>query len=292
VSVAPQPTVYLNGTLVPQNQALIPVTDRGFLYGDGLFETVPVHAGRPFAVVAHFARLKAGAAQLGIALPFDRHGFADILEAVRQANSLSDALLRVTITRGSGVLPVPDPSGCHQPTVVVMGRPMPAHTDGDADWGIAAVIAPQIATPAAVLDPTVKSGNFLSHILATAYARAHGAGEAILLHGNGTVAEGATSNLFGVWNGTLNTPAADGSILPGITRRVVLDLAKKLAIPLREGTIAEADLAMADELFVTNSGWGVMALTQLNQAPVGDGQAGPVSLRLRDAYRAHVAFAP
>jgi len=281
--------VYLNGALVPQNEAMIPVTDRGFLYGDGVFETIPVHAGQPFALGLHFARLKTGAAQIGIVLPFEGSQFGDIIESVCHANNLSHGLLRVTVTRGSGVAPVPDPSGCDRPTVVMMGRSLPTH-DG-ANWGIKAVIAPQIATPAAALDPTVKSVNFLSHILATAHARAHGANEAILLHGSGNVAEGAVSNLFGVWNGTLNTPAADGTILPGITRRVVLDLAPNLSIPVREGSISGADLATADELLVTNSGWGVMAVTHLNGAPIADGQPGPISLRLRDAYRAHVAAA-
>jgi len=287
--------VYLNGAFVSADQAVVPVTDRGFLYGDSVFETVRAYGGHVFSGTDHFHRLAASATALGIPLPFGEDEFLATLDRLMALNNLENAMVRVTVSRGSGPAPVPDPSGCKSPTVVAMVRPASL---ADADWshGIGAVVVPVQATPKAVLNPAIKSGNFLSHVMAIAHAKshgdsdAHGGVEAILLDAKGHVAEGAVSNVFGVWNGTLNTPP-DGDILPGITRKVVLDLAHTLAIPVREGVINGQDLKDADELFVTNSGWEVMPVTRLNGIPLGNGEPGPITRRLHEAYRKKVMAA-
>jgi branched-chain amino acid aminotransferase len=277
---------------MPAEQAVVPVSDRGFLYGDSIFETVRAYGGKAFAGADHYQRLAESAKSVGIALPFGKSAFLTILDELLAANDLLDAMVRVTVSRGSGPAPVPDPSGCHSPTVVAMARPAPRLDEATWSRGIGAVVVPVQSTPKAVLNPTVKSGNFLSHILAIVHAKAHdtgeGAVEAILLDSKGRVAEGAVSNVFGVWNGTLNTPAADGDILPGITRKLVLDLARSLSIPVREGAISGLDLGDADELFVTNSGWEVMPVTRLNGVVLADGRVGPITRRLHEAYQKKV----
>ncbi|MBI5136435.1 MAG: aminotransferase class IV [Nitrospirae bacterium] len=283
------PIVYLNGAFVPAEAASVSVFDRGFLYGDSVFETVRAYGGKAFAVGEHYERLAGSASRIGMALPFERTGFARILAELLAENGLDNAMLRFTVSRGVGPAPVPDPAGCESPTVVVLPRPVPPWDREAWRAGIATVISPVPATPPEVLDPAAKTGNFLSHIMAIAHARSHGAREAILLDAKGNVAEGAASNLFGVWNGALTTPPADGAILPGVTRALVLQVAREEGITCREEAISPYLLGRADELFVTNTGWEVMPVAAVNGRPIGDGRAGPVAERLLAAYRRLVA---
>jgi len=279
------PWVWLNGRFEAAETARVSVFDRGFLYGDGLFETIRAYGGRLFRPEAHHARLAAGAARIGIVPPFDGPGFTDLLARTLERNGLSDALLRLTLTRGAGP-PVPDPAGCDAPTVLVVPRPAPP-VDADA-WrrGLAAE-----RVTAGGAGGGLKSTSFLPHVLALRGARSHGADEALLVNPAGEVAEGSISNLFGVWEGTLATPPLAAGGLPGVTRALVLELAARLGIRAEERTLAAKALADAEELFVTGTGWEVMPLTRLDGQPVGSGMPGPVTERLHRAYRGLVEAA-
>ena len=276
--------VYLNGLFLPAAEARVSVFDRGFLYGDSVFETLRAYHGRVFAANEHFQRLARSAAAVGINLPFDGAGCAHILDGCLGENRLTDAILRLCVSRGQGV--VPNPQGSGPPTVVAFTRPPPDPCLWET--GIGAIVSTVRATPPEVLDPGIKSGNFLSHTLAIAEAGARGADEAILLNDRGQVAEGAVSNLFGVWDGILKTPPEDAHILPGITRGLVLELARENGLKVSEAPLSVDDLARAEELFVSNAGWEVMPVTALAGKPVAEGRPGPLTQAILSAYRARV----
>jgi branched-chain amino acid aminotransferase len=269
--------VYLNGRLVRAAEARVSVFDRGFLYGDGVFETVRAYGGRLFMAEAHFERLRRSAAYAGIALPFDDEGFTRML--LQALGRQRDALVRVTVTRGEGP-PVPNPAGAGPPTVLAVARPAP---DVAFEQGIALATGPWV-----VADGGAKTLSYLGSVVALAEARRRGADEAVRLNPAGEVAEGSVSNLFGVWSGTLSTPPPEAGILAGVTRAVVLDLARRAALDVAECTIRPEALAAADELFVTSTGWEVMPVTRLDGVPVGGGKPGPVTARLAAWFRAAV----
>jgi branched-chain amino acid aminotransferase len=266
--------VYLNGDLVPAAEARVSVFDRGFLYGDGVFETVRAYGGRLFMAEAHHARLVRSAAWAGIALPFDRAGFVRILELA--LGDRRDALVRLTVTRGEGP-PVPDPAKAGTPTVLGVARPAP---EADFERGIALATGPW-----RVAHGQAKVISHVGAVVALGEARRRGADEAVRLNPAGEVAEGSVSNLFGVWAGTLATPPLDAGILAGITRGIVLDLARRGALCVMERTIRPEALRKAQELFVTSTGWEVMPVTALDGAPVGGGKPGPVTARLANLFR-------
>jgi len=266
--------VYLNGRLVPAAEARVSAFDRGFLYGDGVFETVRAYGGRLFMPDAHHARLVRSAAYAGIALPFDAQGFTRILE--QALGRQRDALVRITVTRGEGP-PVPDPAGAGPPTVLAVARPAP---QVDFGQGIGLATGPWV-----VADGGAKTLSYLGAVVALAEARRRGADEAVRLNPAGEVAEGSVSNLFGVWSGILATPPLEAGILAGVTREVVLDLARQGALDVAECTIRPEALKAADELFVTGTGWEVMPVTRLDGAPVGGGGPGPVTARLAGLFR-------
>lgn len=284
----PEPRVYLNGAFVAASEARVSVFDRGFLYGDGVFETVRAYGGTVFEARAHYARLARGLEVLGIPVPFSLAGFRRILAGCLAENGLTDAVLRLSVTRGEGP-PAPAPTGNEAPTVAALPRPFTPPEAGAWARGLSAVTSPVRATPPEVLDPAVKGLSFLSHVLALRDARARGADEALLLNARGEVAEGSVSNLFGVWDGVLVTPPVSAGALPGVTRQVVLELAREAGIPAREEPIPETRLTDAEELMVTNSVWEVMPLARLDGAAAGG--PGPVTRRLADLFRERVLAA-
>ncbi len=279
--------VYLDGRYLPAEQARVPIFDHGFLYGDGVFETVRAYGGVVFAAEDHFKRLEASAHGIGIPLPFALAGFQNILDGCLSRNKMTEAIVRLSISRGVGdpwpAAPVPG-----IPTVSAFTRPCPQVSATDWASGIAVQVSDITATPSTAIPSGIKSCNFLSHGLALRAARAEGASEAILLNDRGEVAEGTVSNLFGVWNGVLITPPESADILPGITRRNVLELARETELEVQQKPIPAKRLARADELFVTNSGWEIMPVTTVDGKPVGQGAAGPVTTALHKAYKARV----
>jgi branched-chain amino acid aminotransferase len=270
---------HVNGDLVPAEEATVSVRDRGFAYGDAAFETLRAYGGDVFAWDAHADRL----ARTCRLLELD-HGLAaaDLRERVAEtleANGLTDAYVRLSVTRGvqPGKL-TPDPDV--DPTVVVVVKELPrGGRDGSPVWdGPARTrVVDTRRIPDEALPAAAKTHNYLNGVLARLELRGTDADEAILRDADGNLAEGATSNLFLVRDDVLHTPTLDGPVLPGITRSVVTELAADAGIAVETGRYSPADLRDADEAFLTNTTWEVRPVASVDDATVG---GGPVTERL------------
>lgn len=283
------PWVWLDGALVRENAARISPADRGFLLGDGLFETMRAYGGRPFRLADHLARLEAGAARIGLELPDD---LRDAVAVTLEANDLDNAAVRITVSRGvtgPGLTPPLEA----EPTVLVTARAYRPR----AEWythGIAANFA------SGRLDEHrasagLKQLGYLDGVLALREARAAGAEDALLLDTEGHVAEAAASNLFVVVGGVLRTPPLSCGILPGITRAVVLELAAARGLATREEPLTPATVSTAEEAFLTSSLRELVPLTRLSGRTLGNGSPGAITRALLEDYqrqaRAHAAAA-
>ncbi|MEX1204621.1 MAG: aminotransferase class IV [Dongiaceae bacterium] len=273
-------TVFLNGALVNSGAARIDPADRGLLLGDGLFETLRAYGGALFRLDAHLARLAAGAAAIAIPLPMAVAALADAVSATLRANGLTDAGLRITLTRGPGprgLAPPPEP----RPTLLITAVPYAGEGDTGAVRACLAGAPRNEHSPSA----TLKTLGYLDNVLAAAEARARGCDEAILRNTAGRLAGGARGNLFVVAGGALLTPPPREGALPGIARATVLELARGRGIEVRETPIDTAALAAAAEAFLTNSLIEVLPLGSIDGRPVGDGGVGPLTAALRAGYR-------
>ena len=274
--------VYLNGSLLPLSQARLSPLDYGFLYGYGLFETMRAYSGHIFRLEKHLARLSHSAKLLGIELMSDIPDLEKALYDTLQANNLSNARIRLTLSGGEGE-PVPDLLP-QNPTVIIVARrytPYPRQVYEQGFKAIVSRIRRNTQSPASV----IKSLNYLDNLLARRETRLAGADEAILLNEQGFLAEGSMSNIFLVSDSTLLTPSEDSGILPGITREVILELAPSMDLKTIERKIALKELLQADEAFFTNSLIEIMPLTQVSGQNIGSGIAGTVTQQLIAAYK-------
>jgi branched-chain amino acid aminotransferase len=289
--------VNIDGRLLPPAEAHVSVFDRGFLYGDSVYEVVRTYSGRPFELQAHLVRLAHSASLIGLTLPWDAGRLASevvrTLDAARGPDADDPAAapwnrgertVRIVITRGSGDLGL-DPSLAVAPTSIIIvhplaGPPATAYRDGVE---ACVVGVPRAAPPAA--DPSAKTGLHLPHVLAVREARGRGAYEALLTDGRGHVTEGASSNLFAVREGRVRTPHLGAGILEGVTRGVVIRLAREAGVAVEETALTVAELEAATELFITSTAREILPVTRLGGRPVGDGRVGPVTRRLHDAFR-------
>jgi aminodeoxychorismate lyase len=269
--------IFLNGQFVPEERAVVSVLDRGFLYGDGLFETMRIFNGKPFRWREHLERFQSGSEFLKIKLPFASEalrGFADELIA---KNNLPDALLRVTLSRGIGVRGY-SPKGAENPTIVMSLHPAPRNDDKSPRWKL---IASTHRLPANEPLAHFKTCNKLAQILARAEADAAGAEEALLLNTDGFVVEGASSNLFWIEDETICTPPLASGVLPGVTRAVVLEICKKLGLKTSQANIGIEGLKSADGVFVSLSSFGIVEAASL------DGHAlklSPFAEKIQESY--------
>jgi len=274
-------TVYLNGTLIPRRQAMISVMDYGFLYGFGLFETMRAYHGQVFRLDRHLGRLARSAELLGLAAEIP-----DLTDAVRETirvNRLSDARIRITVSIGEGGM-VPDPGTCRKPTVLILAGPYRPYSEPVYERGFRAVTSSIHRNSQSPLS-RLKSANYLESLLAKQEARNAGADEALCLNEKGLLAEASMSNIFLVSDGSLLTPKEDSGILAGITREAVLELADRLKIGFSERDISPEEVCPAEEAFLTNSLIEIMPLTRVDGQPIGSGRPGPVTHKLRAAYR-------
>ncbi|MCI0736796.1 MAG: aminotransferase class IV [Beijerinckiaceae bacterium] len=260
--------VWLNGRIVALEEAHVSAADRGFLLGDGLFETMPVYKGRVFDLEAHLERLGSGLALLSLSAAVDltklRTGIAHFLAA----EAAVSAVLRVTITRGPGPRGLAPPEAPH-PAAVMSLSLMPPSRETPLSLHVATVTRRNEHSPLS----RIKALPYLDNMLALQEARAHGADEALLLNTRGTIACASTANLFAIRNGRLETPPVCDGALPGTMRALVLSLANEVGLAAVEHSLNVEDLAAADEVFVTNSISRVVAVKECNGKPLG-GRAG------------------
>ena len=276
------PRVLVNGQARAPEEAAVSVFDRGFQYGDGVFETIALVDGEFRDQDAHLARLARGAELLGIPAPQPGAFEADMAELARGLGSGDRAVIKLNYTRGSGgrgLLPPAEPA----PTRVAMRLPWPGHPAEWADAGVRLITCRTRQVSGAALDGRIKSMNQLNHIVARMEWTDPGIAEGLLRDGEGRVVEGTVSNLFLVRDGELVTPDLAGAGLPGITRGRVLEVAESLRIPVRAGAVWPGDLSGADELFLTNSIIGIWPVCELDGRSVADGAPGPVTRRLQRA---------
>lgn len=272
--------IFLNGRLVAAGEACIDPADRGFLLGDGLFETLRSTKGRPERLDAHLARLAAGAAALGIPLPLAPRKIKSGLAETLKANKLTKnrAALRITLTRGPGprgLLPPEAPA----PTLMIVASALAA-VEAEPAVAVLATMRRNEHSPLANL----KTLNYLDNLLARRAAAEQGADEALLLNTAGRLASASAANLFLVRGRSLFTPPLTEGVLPGVTRAAVLELATALNLEAHETPLALDDLWRCEEAFLTNSLIGLRPLVALGGKGLGDGQPGPVTRRLAEAY--------
>jgi len=275
--------VWIDGEILDAAEARVPVTDHGLLYGDGIFEGLRVYAGRIFRLDAHMARFEAAARAIALALPGGIAAVREIVIETVRAHGVDDAYVRLIATRGDGPLGV-DPTSCPRARLICIADRVHIYPPEKLSRGLDLVTSSLRRPPADVLDPRIKSLNYLNNAMAKLEARQRGADEALMLNVQGMVAEASVANVFVVRNGILLTPPATDGALEGITRSTVLDLAATLGIPAREQTLGRFDFFSADEAFLTGSGAGIVPVRSLDGRVVGSGSPGAVFERIRAAF--------
>lgn len=278
--------VSIDGQIRLATEAAIPVTDRGFMYGDGVFETLRIYGGRIFAWDRHLQRLRDGCDRLGIDLQVDDATLEEWIEALLAANDLVEAYLKIMVSRGvtGGRL---RPSHDVTPTVVIVCEPLPRGGQGGApSWDTPAACAtvetqrtPDAAVPSG-LKPLAYLNGIIAHLDAPAWAD-----EPLLRDASGHIVEGAVSNLFIVTEAGLQTPPAAGDLLAGVTRSVVCDLAAAERLPVRKDPITPELLYAADEAFLTNTTWEIRPIARVDAVEY---DPGPVTALLQHRYAAEV----
>jgi len=279
--------VWIDGAVVDGSQARIPVTDHGFLYGDGIFEGIRLYSRRIFRFDDHLSRLAVGARCLALTIPGGIEAVRRIVIDTARAHGRDDAYLRLIVSRGEGSLGV-DPTTCKDPRIVCIADQVRLYPEEKVQSGIALVTSSLRRPAPDVLDPRVKSLNYLNSALAKLEARRQGADEALLLNGAGRVVEASVANVFAVRAGRLLTPPASDGALEGLTRATVLELAGEQRVAAEERSLGRFDLIAAEEVFLTGSGAGIVAVGSLDGIGIGKGGPGPITRRIRQAFERYV----
>lgn len=280
---------YIDGVRFAPEEAKVSVYDRGFLYGDTVFETIRTYGGRAFALDEHLARLERSAEKVAIPLPVTRAALAAEISAAVAAAANAESYARVVLSRGEGPLGL-DPSLASRPLRVILVEPLvplpeELYRDGVAVMTVRTERAGDGAQGA-------KVGNYLASLLALRQARAAGAHEAIVLDAAGRVVEGTTSNVFLIARDVLVTPPDAAGILAGITRAIVLELAPSAGLEPREASFTPAELSAADEAFLSSSLREIMPIVRVDGKAVGAGVPGPKTRALHAAFRIRAGAAP
>jgi branched-chain amino acid aminotransferase len=279
--------VWIDGKLYDKDDAKVSVYDHGLLYGDGVFEGIRVYSGRIFEAEAHLERLWASAKAIRLAIPMSREQMRVAMEETVRANNFRDCYMRLVVTRGVGYLGL-NPNKCPVPTVIVITDTIDMYPKEMYEKGMAVITASVIRNHPNALSPRIKSLNYLNNILAKIEAVDAGVPEAIMLNHEGNVAECTGDNIFIVRGGVVLTPGTADGILEGITRKVIIELSRKLDIPIFEKTLQRHDLYIADECFLTGSAAEVIPVTKIDGRAIASGEPGPITRKLRDAFHRHV----
>lgn len=279
--------VYVNGRFVPETEATVSVFDHGFLYGDGVYETLRTYQGKPFLLNRHLVRLRRSCELIGLVSPLRDEEWSPILAELLRRNELADAGFRLTVSRGPGEMGI-DPGLCGRPTVVVMTKALSPISNEMRERGVRLELVSVRRNPLTAQSPQIKSLSFLNNILAKQEAAKAGAFDALMLNMDGHVTECTTSNIFFVRGNTVCTPSPACGILEGITREVIIELAGDAGLPIEEGHYGIDAVMQADECFITNTGMEVMPVTQIGLKTIGPGKASPVALNLWKALQKHL----
>jgi len=282
-------TVNVNGRISDQEHASISVFDHGFLYGEGVYETLRTYNGQPFLFDRHMRRLRNSAKMLELSVPLtdayiDRR-FRDTVHAAGLGEQGREAYIRILITRGIGDLTY-DPAATPEPSVVVIAKPHVEPRPEVFDNGVRVALVGVVRNHPSTVNPLIKSNNLLNNALAMQEAFRRGGYEGIMRNYRGELAECTQSNLFIVSRGAALTPPVDAGLLPGITRQFLFEVGAGLGIPVREQVLRDDDLFGADEAFLTSTTRELVPIVQVDDRKIGAGKPGPVARALLSGYRA------
>ena len=274
-------TVYLNGEFMPLADARIPVLDRGFIFGDGVYEVIPVYSRKPLRLAEHLARMQNSLDAIRLKNPLTRDDWTHLVGQIIERNPWDDQSVYVQVTRGVAPRDQAFPAN-PVPTVFIMANPMAKPSAEQREKGVGVITAEDFRWKRC----DIKSVSLLANCLLRQLAADAGCVEAVLLR-DGYVTEASTSNVFLVKDGRIASPPKDQRILPGITLDLVLDLARAAKLPVEVRPVAEAELRAADEIWVSSSTKEVLPVTTLDGQPVGDGKPGPMYARMYQLYQEH-----
>jgi branched-chain amino acid aminotransferase len=276
--------VWLNGELVERAEARISVFDHGVLYGDGVFEGIRSYNGKVFRLDAHVRRLFDSARGIRLDIPMTPEAIAQAVQDTLAANALTDAYIRLVVTRGEGTLGL-DPNRCPRPTVFIITDKISLYPEELYENGLDIITAATMRNHPNAVNPRLKSLNYLNNILAKIEAIDAGTLEAVMLNHLGFVAECTGDNLFIVRDGRLFTPPTAAGILEGITRDEIIAIAAQEGIAVREENLTRQDLYVADECFLTGTAAEVVPVVSIDKRVIGTGKPGPITARLREEFR-------
>lgn len=278
-------TVNVNGRITPARDAVISVLDHGFLYGEGVYETLRTYHRRPFLYDRHTRRLRRSARMIELPVPFtDEELAAQIRDTQALAKIDGEAYIRVLLTRGVGELTY-DPRATPNPSVVIIVKPQVDPPVEAYDKGVRVVIVDVVRNHPDTVNPMIKSNNLMNSALAAQEAIKQGAFEGVMRNYRGELTECTTANLFIVKHKAALTPPLEAGLLPGITREFLFDIGRDMAVDVREQTLRDADLFDADEAFLTSTTREVVPITTVNDRAIGTGKPGPVTRKLLEEFR-------
>ena len=281
-------TVNVNGRITPERDAVISVFDHGFLYGEGIYETLRTYHGRLFLYERHARRLRNSARMIALDVPFtDQQLSTRIRDTIAASGLTGETYVRVLVTRGVGDLTY-DPHATPVPSVVIIVKPHVDLTAEVYEKGVRAVICDIVRNHPGTVNPMIKSNNLLNSALAMQEALRRGGFEGIMRNYKGELTECTTSNLFIVRNGAAVTPPLDAGLLPGITREFLFEVGKEVGIDVLEQPLRDADLLAADEAFLTSTTREVVPIVTVDDKTIGNGRPGPVTKKLLDGFRKRV----
>ena len=277
--------VYVNGRIAPAEEAVVPVYDHGFLYGEGIYETLRTYDGIPFLYERHVERLRASAAHLALDVPFTDEALRQaIAGTMAAAGAMAEAYIRVLLTRGVGELTY-DLRSTPVPSLVIIVKPLDEPAARVFTDGIRISLVSILRNHPGSVNPVIKSNNLLNNALAMQEANRRGAEEGLMCNYRGELSECSQANFFLVRGGAAITPASEAGLLEGITRAFLFDVGREAGVEVRGETLWPADLETADEAFITSTTRELSPVTRIDDRPVGNGRPGPVTMKLLEAYR-------
>jgi branched-chain amino acid aminotransferase len=278
-------TVNVNGRITPECEAVISVFDHGFLYGEGIYETMRTYHGKPFLFDRHMRRLRRSASMIELALPFTDEGLASQIRFTQTAAKLEgEGYIRVLVTRGVGELTY-DLKATPNPSVVIIVKPQVDPAAEVYEKGVRVVVVDVVRNHPATVNPMIKSNNLMNSALAMQQALRSNAFEGVMRNYKGELTECTTANLFIVKNNVALTPPLDAGLLPGITREFVFDIGKEAGVEVAEQVLRDDDLFRADEAFLTSTTRELVPIVTVNDRTIGNGRPGAVTWRLLNAFR-------
>jgi len=275
--------IWMYNKLVDEEEARISVFDHAVLYGDGVFEGIRVYSGKIFEFGAHLDRLYDSAKVIRLVVPMDRDVLADAVKKTVEANKVTDGYIRLIVTRGAGDLGL-NPFICKKAGIVIIADSIQLYPEELYEKGLRVVSAATIRNHPLSLPPQIKSLNYLNNILAKIEAIDKGVSEAIMYNHEGYVAEAVADNVFIAKNGVIYTPPTQAGSLPGITRALVIQLAKKENLEVVEKNLTRFDLYACDEFFLTGTAAEVIGIIDIDGRVIGDGKPGPITRLLKKKF--------